>query len=392
MLTLAKYVKFLSVLLGCLILSGSSNRFGAIGFWHVLNSKANVLQSYWQTPSYFRSHVSQLPDTQLAKLARLSIPLAQYRYSLRLINSGHANTAKVFWRAGASNLSVEHRKTLAEQLLVHSRWQDLALLANEKLLPEGNEKNHLKLELSTHYSQVSNEFINQLGFASISDDIEPQTQCLFNVLTMSNHRSGLYKLNELISRYDQAPEPRKHVFCFSMPVYVAGAVKCSIDKNQAAQCSVQTPKLIKSVTENFDFIIMMPKYGTANVTNNTMLINSDAQYHVFLHELMHFNGFEDEYALPLTKQAWLCTQRGLVAPNLYISDGKQKPQGWHKANSCQKGGIAYKPSENWSIMEYQQLGLSDQYRALWLNQLDIVNDHLKRLPSAPTSTNKGVKN
>lgn len=391
MLTLAKYIKLAALLLGCLILSGSGNQRGTIGFWHVLNSKANVSQSYWHFSSYFTAHLEQLPDSRLVKLARLSIPLAQYIYSLRLLEGDHLNTAKIYWGSAVSELPNEHREVLAQHLLARSRWGDLAFLNDNNFLPEGATKEYLKLELGVNHNKVSSAFVSELGFASLGDDIKPKPHCLFNVLTMSNHRSGLNKLDELIAIYNQTPEPHKNVFCFSKPVYVAGAVQCGLNENQAARCEMQTIAHTNLSFDDFDFKIMMPRHGTANVTNDTMHINSTATYPVFLHELMHFNGFEDEYVLPQAKQAWLCTQRGYVAPNLYISDDGHRPKGWHKAKSCQKGGVAYKPSENWSIMEYQQLGLSDQYRALWLNHLDIVKADLKRAPRGATSINKGVK-
>ncbi|XQF89831.1 hypothetical protein ACOBV8_14215 [Pseudoalteromonas espejiana] len=86
---------------------------------------------------------------------------------------------------------------------------------------------------------------------------------------------------------------------------------------------------------------------------------------------MHFSGFEDEYPLAASKQKWLCAKKGFVAPNLYISQGETAPTGWYKSESCQQGGVAYKPSEHWSIMQYQQLGLSKRYRALWKAQIQL---------------------
>jgi hypothetical protein len=66
----------------------------------------------------------------------------------------------------------------------------------------------------------------------------------------------------------------------------------------------------------------------------------------------------------------LCKRQGYVAPNLYISQGEAAPNGWHKSLSCQQGGVAYKPTKQWSIMQYQQLGLSKRYRALWVDQIN----------------------
>ena len=51
---------------------------------------------------------------------------------------------------------------------------------------------------------------------------------MFNVLTMSDHRSGLYKLTEFINTYNKQPEPRENIFCFSKPVYVAGYLSAKV--------------------------------------------------------------------------------------------------------------------------------------------------------------------
>lgn len=374
MLTQVNRIKLIGVLLCSLIISGSSNHHGRIGFWNVLSTKANVLQSYWNFPTYFSHHLAALPNALLAKLARHSVPIAQYTYSLRLLDDKQGDTAKKFWFASINELTISQRKTLAKHLLEQARWGDLKLLASINSLPAGDVLNHLKLETKTPQNRVSSTFINKLGFASLQDQFKPDAQCMFNVLAMSDHRSGLYKLSELINTYNKQPEPKENIFCFSKPIYVAGTIECNHSTNQAAKCQWETSLLKKQLPKNFDFIIMMPRQGMANVSNGTMLVNSRANYSVFLHELMHFSGFEDEYVLSQSKQAWLCRLSGYVAPNLYISHNDDAPIGWHKAKSCQKGGVAYKPSKNWSIMQYQQLGLSAQYRELWLNHLDMIGE------------------
>jgi len=100
-LTQVKRIKLIGVLLCCLILSGSSNHLNAIGYWHALSTKANVLQSYWRFPAYFSHHLTTLPNALLAKLARHSIPNAQYTYSLRLLNDNQGDTAKKLSKRGS---------------------------------------------------------------------------------------------------------------------------------------------------------------------------------------------------------------------------------------------------------------------------------------------------
>jgi hypothetical protein len=346
-------------------MTGSSNHYNALGFWHVLNAKANAIQSYWQFPQYFSVNLQQLPDITLAALARNKIPSAQYIYSLKLLKNKRSKIAKVYWQASISNTTDLQRKKLARQLFKQSRWDDLNVLAKRDFLPEGYVQNHLNLQTSKPYPTLPNQFMKSLGFLLLNAEIKTDQQCLFNVLMMSEHRSGLYKLAALINTYSKQPEPRRNTFCFSQPVYAAGAINCNNTVTKMAQCNWQPSSLKTQLSSEFDFIVMMSKHGSANVKKAVMQLSSQTNYNVFLHELMHFNDFEDEYVLPHAKQLWLCKQRGFVAPNLFISHGDPAPAGWHKSESCQQGGVAYKPAKQWSIMQYQQLGLSDQYRALW---------------------------
>jgi hypothetical protein len=376
-LTQAKHIKRALLLLCSLFVAGSSNHTASIGFWQVLYGKANAVPSYWQFPRYFSLHFTQLPGTTLGVLARNKIPSAQYAYSLNLLKNNRTDAAKLYWRASVEKISDVKRQKLAAELLAQSRWGDLQLLAKQRLLPAGEVLNHFKLQSSEPYSRLTAEFLQQLGFLSLDLTVKANSQCVFNVLMMSDHRNGLYKLAEFIEQYNSKPEPNRGVFCFTQPIYVAGAVACQSDATKMAQCDWQNIQLQQRLPSGFDFIVMMTRHGSANVADGIMHLNSQAYYQMFLHELMHFNGFEDEYVLADEKQAWLCQQNGFVAPNLFIANSQKPPQGWYKSESCQHGAQAYKPSQEWSIMQYQQVPLSAQYRALWQAH---INTHSSLFP------------
>ncbi|KAF7766868.1 hypothetical protein PUND_a2759 [Pseudoalteromonas undina] len=374
MKALANYLKLSALLLCASVISGSSNKQNSIGFWQVLHAKANVIDSYWQFPRYFANHILQLPTTALATLARNKIADAQYGYGLSLLSNNQTETAKLFWQASLDKITRAQQKKLADSLFSQQRWQDLALLKNQNKLPKGDIFYHLQLQQQAPIETLSASFMNKLGFLLASEQVEIQKQCTFNVLMLSDHRDGLYRLNQFRNAYFQNPEPSLNTFCFSKPVYVGSAISCNSTESSRAKCNWQQSSLKKRLPTGFDFAVMMPKQGTASVKNGLMHINSQASYAVFLHELMHFNGFEDEYALPAKKQAWLCQLDGFVAPNLFIAKKSVAPKGWHKSQSCQQGGTAYKPSAQWSIMQYQQLGLSAQYRVLWQTHIALNAD------------------
>nr|MDC2855085.1 hypothetical protein [Ningiella sp. W23] len=160
--------------------------------------------------------------------------------------------------------------------------------------------------------------MNKLGFLLASEQVAIQKQCVFNVLMLSDHRDGLYRLNQFRNAYFQNPEPSPKTFCFSKPVYVGNAINCNSTETSRAKCDWQQSSLKKQLPTGFDFAIMMPKQGTASVKNGLMHINSQASYAVFLHELMHFNGFEDEYALPVKSKHGYVSLMGLLLPTYLL--------------------------------------------------------------------------
>ena len=366
----ANFFKLTGLLLCISFFNGSSNKQNSIGFWQVLHDKANVIDSYWQFSDYFSKHILQLSPDQLSTLARNEIAHAQYGYGLALLANNQTETAKLFWQQSLDKISPEQQVKLANLLLWQQRWHDLALLKAHNKLPKGDAFYHFQLQHSAPLDTLNHSFMDKLGFLLASKQIETQKQCTFNVLMLSNHRDGLYKLNGFSKTYQQTPEPSSNTFCFSKPIYVGNSIECNVSDTRLSQCDWQNSSLKHQLPKDFDFAIMMPKKGLANVHKGLMHISSEANYAVFLHELMHFNGFEDEYVLPKEKQAWLCQLEGLVAPNLFIAQSTNAPKGWHKSQSCQQGGVAYKPSARWSIMQYQQLGLSQQYRHLWQTHIE----------------------
>lgn len=370
MLTQAKRLSTLVGLLISLLIAGSSNKLSTISFWHVVHTQANPLQSYWQFPTYFTDNLARLPELTLAFLARKNIPAAQYSYSINLINNKKNDQAKLYWQPSITHISPAERQQLADLFLEQSRWGDLILLKQQNLLPKGNAYNHLALHTSTSYKRIPTAFLNELGFTALNSLPAINNACTYNVLMLGIHREGLFKLHDFTTQFNKNPEPQKGAFCFSKPVYAAGALSCKNTLSMAS-CKWKNTTLKAKATKGFDYTVIMSKSGTANVVGKKMQLSSAANYPVFLHELMHFSGFEDEYPLAASKQKWLCAKKGFVAPNLYISQGETAPTGWYKSESCQQGGVAYKPSEHWSIMQYQQLGLSKRYRALWKAQIQL---------------------
>ncbi|MGR3982308.1 hypothetical protein [Pseudoalteromonas sp. 1181_04] len=357
------------VMLSLGYLPSSVNQHRDIAFWHVKHTPDSILISYYRFIDDFNAQLNSLTDATLYLLAINAVTDAQFAWALRLLTNDQAQSALPFWRVSVAQQSVDKRRRLSTLLLQSERWDDLTSLAEQHLLPASHAAEQLKLHHGATPASIDQSFASHEGFLLSFSQLQAQPQCLFNVLMMTDHRQGLAKLNAFKIRYQQHPQPSSGSFCFSKPIYLGDSINCQQQPQHAAKCDWQPLAHNKAWPTGFDFIVMMTATGSGNVQGGIMHLNSASYYGLFLHELMHFNGFEDEYPLPAAKQAWLCNQKGLVAPNLFIANDLTPPAGWQLSDSCQTPIKAYKPSHNWSIMQYQQIPLSVHYQQLWLQQI-----------------------
>ncbi|MGK0399827.1 MAG: hypothetical protein ACJA0I_002133 [Gammaproteobacteria bacterium] len=68
---------------------------------------------------------------------------------------------------------------------------------------------------------------------------------------------------------------------------------------------------------SFTHMVVFAEQGKANVNNGVMFLDQSDSYSVFVHELAHFAGFVDEYALPDDLANYHCGKN--IAPNLLLS-------------------------------------------------------------------------
>ena len=371
--TPVKYLTLVAVVLSVGCLPSSVNQHCDVAFWQVQHTPESTLLNYYRFINEFNLRLSSLSDPTLYRLALNQVTDAQFAWALRLLDNKHPRAAKPFWSVSVGAQNVDRRKQLSSSLLALQRWSDLTSLKKLQLLPEGDVAEQLKLQQRAPPHSINKGFADDEGFLLAFSQLKAKSQCQFNVLMMTDHRKGISQLNTFRQHYQQQPQPSATSFCFSDPIYLGNTIDCQLQPELAAKCDWLPLIENKKWPTGFDFIVMMTPVGSGNVQGGIMHLNSASHYGLFLHELMHFNGFEDEYALPSAKQIWLCNQQGLVAPNLFIANGLTPPKGWTLSDSCQTGSKAYKPSENWSIMQYQQLSLSAQYQQIWLQQISSPN-------------------
>nr|WP_297349016.1 sel1 repeat family protein [uncultured Glaciecola sp.] len=106
--------------------------------------------------------------------------------------------------------------------------------------------------------------------------------------------------------------------CVLPPIWLQkDSLACSNNfKNEARLgCDLYPLSQLKTPL-SFTHMIIFAEQGKANVNNGVMFLDQSDKYSVFVHELAHFAGFVDEYALPDDLANYHCGKN--AAPNLLL--------------------------------------------------------------------------
>ena len=107
--------------------------------------------------------------------------------------------------------------------------------------------------------------------------------------------------------------------CVLPPIWLQkDSLACSSNFDNEARlgCGLYSLSRLKTPL-SFTHMVVFAEQGKANVNNGVMFLDQSDTYSVFVHELAHFAGFVDEYALPESLADYHCSKN--VAPNLLLS-------------------------------------------------------------------------
>jgi tetratricopeptide (TPR) repeat protein len=106
--------------------------------------------------------------------------------------------------------------------------------------------------------------------------------------------------------------------CVLPPIWLQkDSLACSNNFENAARLGCDLYPLSQLKTPlSFTHMIIFAEQGKANVNNGVMFLDQSDKYSVFVHELAHFAGFVDEYALPDDLANYHCGKNS--APNLLL--------------------------------------------------------------------------
>ena len=372
----ATQVKKLSVLLLLLALTGSSSNYSHLSSAALQRWLIKSPHLYFQVAPHLTITPEQASYPLVMALAQLPLVNWQYERLQRALGSNTQPGVKPLLLRLWHSLNQRQRRQLAEQFLQTSQWPLLSKVIKLGGVPETHRvftqlaQAKAVAELPRHIELDNYRLLDEIGMPTTPS-------CKYNIALLASDLKGLRQLQQLKMAFEQQPEPQADVYCLSKPIYAAKRLSCT-EKDRFAKCHLAA----SSITENFDYTVLMAAKGHANVAGQQMTLAHTSNYNVFIHELMHFSGFEDEYPVAPAKAKWLCAKSGYKAPNLYV--GEHAPYNWARSRTCEHGKLtSFKPQKGYTLLEYQSIKLSDKYRQLWLQALNLApTSQLSRVNSA----------
>jgi len=143
-----------------------------------------------------------------------------------------------------------------------------------------------------------------------------QKQCTANVQMFATSLQNLKKVDKLIN--DFKSHPLNLYFCFDNVRYIPRSkLNCTHQKEQAIRCDESIWSTIAQ-TSNTRYLGLMLPEGGANVNAGIMYLDVEDNVKVFAHELSHFLGFVDEYAVATEHKKCREEQLGIFSHNVSV--------------------------------------------------------------------------
>lgn len=211
------------------------------------------------------------------------------------------------------------------------------------------------------------------------------SQCLQRIGVFATSLSTIVKADSLVQAYKQDNRLQSIPLCIDKPIWLKQkTLSCRPDWQGANRLGCDVRPLANAVERrDYTHAIIVAEQGKANVNNGVMFLDLTDAYSVFVHELAHFAGFVDEYALGSKAAERNC--KAMSVPNLIFDDvlayapmstydnwqQLQPGVGVWPAQTCARSNItAYKPSGRVTFLEHHDSGeIPPIYLALWRQQL-----------------------
>ncbi|WP_110427356.1 sel1 repeat family protein [Glaciecola sp. KUL10] len=252
---------------------------------------------------------------------------------------------------------------------------------------------------------------NELPLTSlISRTRDQYAKCDQTIEVVATSLESLVQANLFINKFKQDERLKGLNICFNKPVWLSSdsfVCESGTKDNDRLVCDLTYLSSAKRVPM-FSNLIIFEQEGKANVNNGIMYIDMADQYSVFVHELAHFAGFVDEYALPKHLAHYHCERA--KAPNLILLgeisyspmlqaknwqeklselkmlDPSDERIGFSQSSTCIKAKMrAFKPSKAMTFMEFHDVEYIPRiYVELWQEVIE------KQRNNKPILTNLAI--
>ncbi|WP_371193353.1 hypothetical protein [Glaciecola sp. SC05] len=220
-----------------------------------------------------------------------------------------------------------------------------------------------------------------------------KTWCSQQLQVVASSLETVVRANQIKRQFEQDERFEGLSICMNPVVWLPKNVLAC--KNQAINARINCD--LKAFAEvlrppNFTHLVVITDAGKAYVQRGVMYLDRADEYSVFVHELAHFAGFVDEYALSKQMASLHCGSP--TAPNLMVeSEGGElnnvKMLKWQDASTealsiapsktCQRyDKAAYKPSTGITFLEHHDTeNIPKLYLSLWQQQLGKESERIE---------------
>lgn len=151
-------------------------------------------------------------------------------------------------------------------------------------------------------------------------DVAPQgPNCAQTIQFVATTLVSFIQANAFQDQFEKDKRLADLPLCVLPPIWLQkDSLACSSNFDNEARlgCGLYPLSQLKTPL-SFTHMVVFAEQGKANVNNGVMFLDQSDTYSVFVHELAHFAGFVDEYALPESLADYHCSKN--VAPNLLLS-------------------------------------------------------------------------
>ena len=260
-------------------------------------------------------------------------------------------------------------------------WADGKRKAAGKWIAQAADSGH---EMAGKVRRILSTY-SPYSAASVPAKARTDESCSQKIGLFATSLSTIVKADEIVTEFRKDKRLQSLAICLDAPVWLTDdSLNCGGDWKGQGRLGCDVRPLANAVEKRgLTHAVIIAEQGKANVNNGVMFLDLIDSYAVFVHELAHFAGFVDEYALGKNAAKRYCGSGD--APNL-IFDGKitysplstldnwqalQPGVGIWPAQSCARSDIrAYKPSGHITFLEHHDSGdIPPIYMALWRQQL-----------------------